>query len=447
MKFLTWGIYLVIFCLPLYLIRLTIFSIPTTILEILIYTLFIFWLLNKLIQNIKYSSHWPYLSLDIQRGETWAIKSLFIPITLILVGVSLTTIFSLNLRVSAGIWKAWFIDPFLFFIVIISVFNNFKKKSATSSNSKQINPPRYKAFIGILYSLFLSGTLVSIISLIYLIQGKIDPTGRLQAFYSSPNYLAMYLAPALIIGLGLFYKKVNSLRFAQRSRKTTYFSSSQNSSFHSDKGQKSLPRRKLRNILMTCGKFQKTYFLIPLLLSSFCLLISLFFTRSFSAWIGIIVAIVFSLILYLYKLKKKKIVLIILASGIVLVLLLSYSALTQRESSFNARLVIWQEAWQVFRINSVSGIGQPHNIFLAFLLQTGIIGFVGFIWLLVWFFRPAGGQPKADELKILLTSIMIYFLIHGLTDTTYWKNDLSVIFWIVIGLMVVIKNKSVLDSR
>jgi len=28
----------------------------------------------------------------------------------------------------------------------------------------------------------------------------------------------------------------------------------------------------------------------------------------------------------------------------------------------------------------------------------------------------------------------MYILIHGLVDTTYWKNDLSIIFWLVIVL-------------
>lgn len=26
--------------------------------------------------------------------------------------------------------------------------------------------------------------------------------------------------------------------------------------------------------------------------------------------------------------------------------------------------------------------------------------------------------------------IMFYFLLHGLVDTTYFKNDLAVIFWL-----------------
>jgi hypothetical protein len=35
-----------------------------------------------------------------------------------------------------------------------------------------------------------------------------------------------------------------------------------------------------------------------------------------------------------------------------------------------------------------------------------------------------------------------YILVHGLVDTTYWKNDLAVMFWIIIGMMAIIKKES-----
>lgn len=362
MKVINWGIYLIIFCLPLYLVRFKIFGIPTTVLEILIYILFIFWL----IKGFRFGEfkklfiiHYPLL----------------ITIILIFIGISLATIFSSDLRVSAGIWKAWFIDPILFFIVLIT----------TIKNPQQIRK--------VLYSLFLSGLVVSIIALIYLICGKLDPSGRLQAFYTSPNYLAMYLAPALIIGL--FSKKI--------------------------------------------------YFLIP---SLFCA-ISLFFTYSYGAWLGIIAALGFGLFLYCFKLKKIELAVLFLCLFILAGLFLGYFALSFRIVSFNARLIIWQKALEIFKTNPIIGIGpgtfgnyfpaspegnipQPHNIFLAFLLQTGIIGFIGFAWLLVWFYKtPLSGVKNTNT---VLIAIMTYMLVHGLVDTTYWKNDLSVIFWLIIAL-------------
>ncbi len=423
MKILTWGICLVVFCLPLYLVQFSIFDIPTTVLELMIYALFAFWL----VKSFKFSE---FKKLFVVH------RSLLIAIFLILIGVSLATIFSSDLRTSAGIWKAWFIDPLLFFIIVVTVIKNF-------SQVKKV-----------LYSLFLSGTVVSVISLIYLIQGRLDPMGRLQAFYNSPNYLAMYLAPALIIGFWFLIRFSSgdySLRrpFAARAGMV------------SAEGGRAGARRSVTPRwgvdACLCGS---SLHLNIILLSIICLLLSIVFTHSFGVWLGIIAAVCFGLLLYLFKLKKTGLAWTILCLGLVVVLVLGYLALTQRESSFDARLVIWQKAWQVFKIHPVLGIGlgtfgdyfpsypewgvpQPHNLFLAFLLQAGILGFIGWMWLLIWFFRTGFKRCKSlnvnCQLLIVLMSVMAYILIHGLIDTTYWKNDLSAIFWLIIGLMAVLK--------
>jgi len=343
------------------------------VLEILIYVLFVFWL-------IKGFGFGEFKKLLITH------YSLLAAVILILIGVSLATIFSSDLRISAGIWKAWFIDPILFFIVLINAIKN----------SEQIKK--------VLYSLFLSGTVVSIISLVYLILGKLDPVGRLQAFYTSPNYLAMYLAPALIIGFGLITRK---------------------------------------NIISS------TFILFSII----CLVLSIIFTYSFGAWLGIVAALGFGFFIYLLKLKKR-LAWVILGFSLVFILILGYLALIQRGASLETRLIIWQRAFEVFKTHPILGIGpgtfegypQPHNIFLAFLLQTGIVGFIGFIWLLIWFLKT-GFMNLASfndaRFILILISMMIYILVHGLVDTTYWKNDLSALFWTVTALMVISKNRSI----
>jgi O-antigen ligase len=309
--------------------------------------------------------------------------------------VTLATIFSTDLRASAGIWKGWFVDPLLFFVVLVTTIRK---------------PGQIK---GVLYSLFLSGAVVSVISLIYLIQGKLDPFGRLQAFYNSPNYLAMYLAPALIIGAGFLFQKMAKLKI--------------------------IPNTFIL-VFVTC-----------LLLS-----VVLFFTNSFGAWLGVIAAVCFGIVFYLYKSNRKQFALTILYLVLLIIVFLGYFALIQKESSFDARIIIWQEAWEVFKANPILGIGpgtfgnyfpphpewgvtQPHNIFLAFLLQTGILGFVGFVWLLAWFFRTGIRNYELGIMNVVLMMVMIYILVHGLVDATYWKNDLAVIFWLVVGLMTVLK--------
>jgi len=422
MKILEWGIYLIVFCLPLYLLRFKVFDIPTTVLELMIYALFIFWLIKVKRTGIK---------------ETIVrMRGIILPIILILIGLSVATIFSWNLRLSAGIWKAWFVDPILFFIVIVSAVKN----------SEQIKK--------IFYSLIFSGFVVSVISLIYLIQGRLDEFGRLQGFYNSPNYLAMYLAPVLIIGLFFVWAQI----ICPKTRVGDPACRRALSRFRSSPSAKPCPL-KLREVFLTNNLRPKILFFITcILLLVTCLLL----TKSFGAWLGIAAALIFGVIIYLPKIKHKKIILGIIFGLVALVLIFGFLKINsiQGKLSFNSRLEIWERAWQVFKIYPIIGIGpgtfedffipyprwgvpQPHNLYLAFLLQAGILGFIGFIWLLVWFFKTGFKnlfKVYSSEFMVILMSVMIYVLIHGFVDTTYWKNDLSVMFWLFIGLMAVFRN-------
>jgi O-antigen ligase len=407
MKTLEWGIYLIVFCLPLYLVRFNIFKIPTTALELLIYILFILWL----VKNFKFKEIKNLLSTHYL---------LLIAILLILIGVSVATFYSWNPRMSLGILKAWFIDPLLFFIVIISVIKN----------KEQIKK--------IFYSLIFSGSFVSVISLFYLFQGKLDASGRLQGIYNSPNYLAMYLAPILIIGLGLIV-------------------SEKDYSHEDTRRRPSASPRSFSPSPLTMRFGLREVFLV----SSLFLFIVLLFTKSFGAFLGLIFAIIFAAGIYLYKKRKIRLFWIIIGLGFIILLIFVYFKLSsiQGRLSLGSRLEIWQTTWEVFKTYPITGIGpgtfsdyfppypdwgvpQPHNIYLAFLIQTGIFGFIGFIWLLIWFFKTGLRSLVTDYwLPItILMSAMIYVLGHGLIDTTYWKNDLSVFFWLLIGLMAVLKN-------
>lgn len=102
-------------------------------------------------------------------------------------------------------------------------------------------------------------------------------------------------------------------------------------------------------------------------------------------------------------------------------------------------------------------VPQPQNLFLAWWLQTGLLGLMGFLWLLVNFFRwalaawrqkkpsffPLSGTSEGRQpLALVLMAVMIYILAHGLVDTTYWKNDLALIFWVVMALSCVVSRNS-----
>jgi len=306
-------------------------------------------------------------------------------------GVTISTWFSSDLEVSAGIWKGWFLSPLLFFIVVI---NHIKTKEQVRN---------------IIVSLTLSGLGVVLLS------NNLTYDGRLHGFYLSANYLAMYLSPILILSLYLY----------------------------------SLTKNKIIKIL---------------LITNYLLLITvIYLTYSYGAWLGLGFAFVFIVL----NRKDKKLALI-LFSLIILGLVLQIPShkfqgfLDLSYPSSESRLVIWQSAWEISKDHSFIGIGpgmfqkyyleyqdkfalypewavpQPHNIFFSFWLQTGLIGLSGFIWLLIVFFRNALRtflyEGTSSTISAILVAAMIYVLVHGLVDTTYWKNDLALIFWLIIAL-------------
>ena len=375
-------------------------------LELAIYGLFVLWLINK-----GYKGLWG--ALKHERLLVWGI-------VLLIIGVSVATVFSWDLRISAGIWKGWFVDAVLFFLMFISII---KKE-----NIKNV----FKCLV-------FSGFIVAIISLVYLIQGNFDYQGRLQGIYNSPNFLVMALAIPLILSLWFFLQ----LLLKTCSRKDT--------------GQR--PSEALPSISASPSTMRLSLRMVFLVSSFLLLSILLFFTKSFGALLGILGALAFGLIIYLYNKDKKKTALGIIILIFVLALAFGLIKIKSVEGlkSFDARFVIWKTAWESFKLYPITGIGpgtfqdyfppypkwgvpQPHNVFLAFLIQTGIVGFIGFIMLLIWFFKN-GLKLLKTQYSLPLIILMAYILIHGLVDTTYWKNDLAIMFWLIMGLMLVIKKE------
>jgi len=403
--------------MPTYLWRTEIFSIPATMPELMIYILFLVWAASKIL-----TSPYPLLRKEgIYPISNIQYPILILGIVLLFLGLAISTALSDNLRISLGIMKGWFVDPFLFFLVLVSVIKT----------KKQI--------INLFGAWALSGLAVAVISLFYLAAGDLTYDGRLSAFFLSPNHLAMYLAPAFLILLFFLLKnnKVSSIKYQVLS----------------------------------------IIFLITII-------IPLYFTFSYGAFLGVAgAALCFFLLCfnrgsggfsYQRKMATRLFSGIILCLFIIL-LLFSFSsdkfqqvADSQNRSSFHSRLMIWNSAKEILKDNFVFGIGpgtfqevylsyadrfdepylewavpQPHNIFLAFWLQTGIIGLAGFILILIWFFgsalknRNTIHNPEHSGQFTIPIILMIYFLIHGLVDTTYWKNDLSLMFWILLGAMVV----------
>lgn len=377
-------IFITIISLPLYLVKLVIFGVPSNLFELMAIFAILVFSMASVGSKIELQDY----------------KKYFIPIVLIISGLLISTLCNGAYRVGFGIIKSWFVIPISFAFMAVAVLSKSKEKS-------------------ILNAIYFSAAGVASIALVYFFLGKLTFDGRLQVFFNSPNYLAMFLVPAVVIGAAKFREN------------------------------------------------KKFYSISLLILSA-----ALYLTFSYAAWLGLAIAL---LGLFFkkeeFKISKWSIGLMMVA---ILVIFLQFGTSKMNSllqfndrSSMSSRLMIWRSAGKMIADNLIVGIGpgnfqakyleyqlyyppylewavpQPHNIFLAFWLQAGILGLIGFVWMMFVWFRDI--FRKKDDASIICMAIMAGIIIHGLFDTTYFKNDLAVIFWLIIFLGT--KNRSEKSER
>lgn len=405
----TYFIALICLLLPSYLIRFSIFGIPTTLLEILIYCAVIITIVLKLKSQ---KSKIPALPVGRQSSK------LSIPILLFVVSGVISVIISPDKKEALGLFKAYIFDPILFFLVIIYNIRDLKDVKL------------------IIKAIILSGFLVALQAIWQKLTGQVTIDGRVVGIFGySPNYLALYLVPIAALTSGYEFQLVNN----------DYF-----------------PKNYLA----------KKIWLYDLVFLT--ILLALWFSASRSAIIALIAGMGSFLILkYWNWLKSKKIALAVLAFLTILFIFIGWQAVKpnwlataesgRASSSNNIRWEIWSTTvkdilpknniWLLgmglgnyqnyfteltkSRVNYPEWIAPmaltPHNLFLTIWVNLGLLGLVSFIWILILSFR----QTKLNNLySIILTSVMITIVTQGLVDSPYWKNDLAVIFWIIIALAV-----------
>ncbi|MBU1152242.1 O-antigen ligase family protein [Patescibacteria group bacterium] len=204
--------------------------------------------------------------------------------------------------------------------------------------------------------------------------------------------------------------------------------------------------------LFRCTRDHKKQYLIYAIL----LAILIAFTRSMGAIGGSFATIaIYFFTQQRFKTKTPKY--LIITGAILISALIFYTkilpTIQTNYSSLDERGEIWQVSTQLLKENLVTGLGlgqfqshyaanaqeilnrppldlivlQPHNIFLLFYFQ---FGFPGLIFLLYLIYT---GIKKTSHPSTTLF-IALYFLIHGLIDTPLFKNDLMILFILILTL-------------
>ncbi|HKW58994.1 MAG TPA: O-antigen ligase family protein [Candidatus Dormibacteraeota bacterium] len=83
----------------------------------------------------------------------------------------------------------------------------------------------------------------------------------------------------------------------------------------------------------------------------------------------------------------------------------------------------------------------PHDIWLTTWSELGLLGLAAFAVIffgLLW--RGVGALSRVDDIyrPLLLGALgaLVLYTVHGLFDSPYWKNDLSVEFWLLAAFQV-----------
>jgi O-antigen ligase len=197
------------------------------------------------------------------------------------------------------------------------------------------------------------------------------------------------------------------------------------------------------------------------------MLICLVLTYSRGAWLGFIfgLALIDYEIIKLLGYRNKILVyplMIVCLIGIFFILPLTIKERIKSIGDINInlnRISLWKESLSIIEdfpvfgsgLNTYSVVGRnykimeeggiyPHNSFLQMAAETGVIGLVSFVWILIVLFR-SGFQTlsrKKDPLLLGILAGILAFLVQSFFDTNLYALQLVVLFWFMMGLAVAV---------
>ncbi|MDD2646557.1 MAG: O-antigen ligase family protein [Patescibacteria group bacterium] len=384
--------------LPAYQIRVDFLGLPTTALEVMILAFYF----GVLIGNFKTFGQIK----KIFSGWLWVIPAWL--------GVGfIAALVSPNFTLGLGHWRAYFVGPILVLMAVVILIRRDEKL-------KELIIPTlaFSALICALWAVaqkFFGGGVMST-----EVWGAAK-VWRATGPFPQPNFLGLYLAPIAVLAFGQFIILVKKI----------------------DK---------------------KIIFYLAVYVFS---IIALLLARSEGGLLALVFGTIFLLILYRPSRRATIIILIILF--ILLALIPTSRQYFVQKASFNGlseqlRLNIWHGAADLIKAHPIFGVGlrgyqqlishyqkpyyqpgtdkvisvethpYPHNLFLALWAEAGLLGLIVFSLIVIKFFIQ--GFKKKSVFHLTLLAAMSAIIIHGLVDTPYFKNDLSVLFWFLISMMI-----------
>lgn len=379
---------LLAFCalLPTYLLRFQIpilgtgLTIPATVLEILFWLLFGAWLItHKDKANAKKAlNKWKY------------------PLILLITASIISIANSPDLRAALGLWRAYILEPILFFFIYTSVITTGEGRQKT------------------VRALAVATIIIGLSAVIQKITGYGIPnpiwaaaaTRRVTSFYGFPNAIALFIAPLIPL-------------FAHQ--------------------------------LITTWREKKISCTLILALATILGATAIIFAKSAGGMIGMTIGAL------IVAIADKKIRPFAVAAALAIPILFAtipaarnylQQTVTGQNDSSSVRKIIWDETITMLRNRPVFGGGlsgypqtiapyhkatyievfqYPHNEILNIWSELGLLGLVAFAWLAFLYFW------KNRSIGLVAAGVVI--LIHGLVDVPYFKNDLAMLTWILLAMV------------
>lgn len=334
-------------------------------------------------------------------------------IVLFLISSFVSVFFSYDFYGGLGIYKAYFAEPILFYYCLIY----------------QIRKLGYRY---IFTALIFSGLWLGLLGVVQKITGSFTfapqelALGRISGVYNSANSLALYLAPISLLSFSFFIQS---------------------------------------------KKKEKIWFLALFIFLSIIVIL----TRSR----GGMIAQLLSLIVFTYIVLASKIAILrkywYIVPGIVTSLIIFFLVQVYQNYNFiphqygepytqgdtiQIRYFIWAGTINMLKDHPIWGAGlngfktlysnqyrlpqfqeqfqYPHNLILTFWAETGLHGLFVFLLIIVSAYGLLMRNLTMLKFKIVgagLLSILSYWLIHGVVDVPYFKNDLSTQFWTIMAII------------
>jgi len=399
--------------IPLYVIRFTVFGIPTNVLEIVIGVVLLLYL-------IKFREYRNLLKFS----KFWNPKTIIFGSLVLL--ASIGVFISQDLRASLGIWKAYFVLPILVLLLL-----------------SQMKP---KYYISLIRGIIGSGLIVAIITIAQVVVLGIDGSFRPTALYSLgldpavaqggfANYIAMYLVPIFVLSLSR------------------------------------------RNIPV-----ELRWFAILVLFSG------IITTQSYAGIFALIGVLVIWILTRIYISKQNQQNLItnptlrkyslpimgVIIAGITIFGIWQFNTPKfqslldmNNRNSITTRIQIWDTSIAIIRDNPVLGIGladfqrvyaktipykyfppyewlvpEPHNLYFAFWVHLGLAGLIWLIYVLRYTILKLIESVKSNQWEAYWLSLsLLSIFLYGILDTPFWKNDLSLLFLVILYGVVGEKGK------